>query len=71
MMIILAHGALGWADELIFLGIAVIFLGMMGITWVRSQSIEVDEGETQKTQPTPTRRKPKQKDEIPDHFKLD
>ncbi|MCY4147424.1 MAG: hypothetical protein OXE95_08960 [Chloroflexi bacterium] len=37
---ILAHGALGPYDELIFLGVAVAFLGMMGISWLRSQQIE-------------------------------
>ena len=34
---ILAHGALGDFDELIFLSIAAIFLIMMGIAWVRSR----------------------------------
>lgn len=34
---ILAHGALGEWDELIFLSIAAIFLIMMGIAWVRSR----------------------------------
>ena len=30
MPVILAHGALGPFDEIVFLGIAVVFLGMMG-----------------------------------------
>lgn len=34
---ILAHGALGEWDELVFLSIAAIFLIMMGISWVRSR----------------------------------
>ena len=34
---ILAHGALGEWDELVFLSIAAIFLIMMGIAWVRSR----------------------------------
>ncbi len=34
---ILAHGALGEWDELVFLSIAAIFLVMMGISWVRSR----------------------------------
>jgi hypothetical protein len=34
---VLAHGALGNWDEIIFLGIAVIFLAMMGISWLRSR----------------------------------
>ncbi|MDX2161609.1 MAG: hypothetical protein SF162_09810 [bacterium] len=35
---ILAHGALGPFDELIFIGISVIFLVMMGISWFISRS---------------------------------
>lgn len=34
---VLAHGALGDWDELVFLTIAGIFLVMMGIAWVRSR----------------------------------
>lgn len=37
MMVILAHGALGWYDELIFLGIIVIFTGFMFVSWFRSR----------------------------------
>jgi hypothetical protein len=33
----LAHGALGIWDEIIFLGIAVVFIVMMGISWFRSR----------------------------------
>jgi hypothetical protein len=39
---ILAHGALGWADELIFLGVIVAFLGMMGVAWFRSRNMDYD-----------------------------
>ena len=39
MPVILAHGALGPFDEIIFLSIAVVFLAMMGISWVRSQQL--------------------------------
>jgi hypothetical protein len=35
---ILAHGALGWWDDLIFLGIIVVFIGMMVFSWFRSRS---------------------------------
>ena len=42
MPVILAHGALGPFDEIIFIGIAVIFLGMMGVSWLRSQELEDD-----------------------------
>jgi hypothetical protein len=37
-----AHGALGWADELIFLGVIVVFLGMMGWSWFRSRGMDYD-----------------------------
>ncbi len=44
MPIILAHGALGPYDEIIFIGIALIFLAMMAVSWLRSQQLtdEVD-----------------------------
>lgn len=40
MPMIFAHGALGWFDELIFLGVAVIFIVMMGISWFRSRNMD-------------------------------
>jgi hypothetical protein len=40
--IVLAHGALGPWDEMIFLGIAAVFLVFMGISWVRSRAMEPD-----------------------------
>ena len=43
MTIILAHGALGWYDELVFLGIIVIFFGMMFISWFRSRGMDYEE----------------------------
>lgn len=39
----LAHGALGWYDELIFLGIAVIFLSMMIVSWFQTRMLEYDD----------------------------
>ncbi len=42
MPAILAHGALGPYDEIIFLGIAVVFLGMMGVSWLRSQQLDAE-----------------------------
>lgn len=39
MIVILAHGALGPFDEIIFVSIAIIFIVMMGISWVRSQGL--------------------------------
>ncbi|GAB5494560.1 MAG: hypothetical protein Phog2KO_47750 [Phototrophicaceae bacterium] len=43
MTIILAHGALGWYDELVFLGIIVIFFGMMFVSWFRSRGMDYEE----------------------------
>ncbi len=45
MPVILAHGALGPFDEIIFLSIAVVFLVMMGISWARSQELPDEESE--------------------------
>ena len=45
MPIILAHGALGPFDEIIFIGIAVIFVVMMVVSWLRSQALTEDESE--------------------------
>lgn len=39
---VVAHGALGPWDEVIFLGVAAVFLVFMGISWVRSRSMEPD-----------------------------
>jgi len=43
--ILLAHGALGVWDEVIFLSIAAIFFIMMGIAWVKSRNTTPDLGE--------------------------
>lgn len=45
MPVILAHGALGPFDEIIFLSIALVFLAMMGISWLRSQQLPDEEME--------------------------
>lgn len=45
-IIILAHGALGAFDEIIFVSIAVIFVGMMGVSWLRSQNLPDDDFDT-------------------------
>lgn len=45
MPVVLAHGALGPFDEIIFLSIAIVFLAMMGISWVRSQQLPEEETE--------------------------
>ena len=45
-IVILAHGALGNFDEIIFVSIAVIFVGMMGVSWFRSQQLSDDDPDT-------------------------
>jgi len=40
--ILLAHGALGNWDEIIFGGVAVIFLAFMALSWVQSRNTEPD-----------------------------
>ena len=64
--IILAHGALGPWDELMFLGVGAVFLVMMGISWVRSRNTppEIDESADPAAQPTPDA-------DAPDHFRLE
>jgi hypothetical protein len=39
---LLAHGAFGEWDELIFLGVVVIFIAIMGVVWVRSRNTEYE-----------------------------
>ncbi len=40
--LVLAHGALGWWDEIIFLGVIIVFLAIMGYSWVKSRSAALD-----------------------------
>lgn len=51
MLVFPAHGALGALDEVMFLAVVVIFVGMMAVSWMRSQS-DVDETESDTTAPT-------------------
>jgi hypothetical protein len=62
--ILLAHGALGPYDELIFLGVAVIFVVMMGVSWVRSRNTQPPIND-----PPPTRDAPES--DGPNHISLD
>jgi hypothetical protein len=59
---ILAHGALGVFDELIYLGIALLFVIIMAISWLRSRSAVVEKGTAGETH---------EAQEKADHFKLD
>lgn len=48
---LLAHGALGPWDELIFLSVFVIFIIIMGISWVRSRALGDDDLEEETVTP--------------------
>jgi hypothetical protein len=63
--VLLAHGALGPFDEIILIGVAVVFLIMMAISWMKSRSIAPDEDED--TLEPPASPTPDQ----PDRFRLD
>lgn len=61
-MLILAHGALGPWDEIIFVSVAVIFLVMMVLSWIKSRASEPDIADSDG---------PSQKDDsAPDHYRL-
>jgi len=43
---LLAHGNLGYWDELVFISIALIFIGMMAVSWWRSRQLDADLSES-------------------------
>jgi hypothetical protein len=45
MIVILAHGILGEWDELVFLGVIVIFLGVAFVSWFRSRSMDYEDAD--------------------------
>lgn len=71
LVVYLAHGALGWWDEFIFAGVAIIFLVMMGVSWVRSRSRtpDFDVARSQDSPADPARSATD--DEQSDRFRLD
>lgn len=62
--VVLAHGSLGSFDELIFLGVAIVFLVVMGISWVRSRMTQPDLDSQEDSASTP-------ETESSERFKLD
>jgi hypothetical protein len=66
---LLAHGALGIWDEMIFLGVVVIFVAMMGISWARSR-FNSDAIEDDAPAATPTTESPTPQPDG-EHFKLE
>lgn len=67
MLNLLAHGALGPWDEIIFLGVSAVFIVIMGISWVRSRNAEFDEDDPDSLAPTST----PDGNESPERFRLD
>lgn len=63
--VILAHGALGPYDDLIMIGVSVVFIVMMGFRWIKSRSNEADFDEAEETADAPANTSDK------DHFPLD
>jgi len=39
---LLAHGNLGYWDELVFVSVAIIFVGMMTVSWWRSRQMDAE-----------------------------
>lgn len=37
---VLAHGALGYWDEVVFIGVAVVFIAMMIVSWLRNRGTD-------------------------------
>lgn len=68
--IYLAHGALGYWDEVIFAGVAVLFLVMMGISWMRSLNQKPDDLENP---PDAAKHKHMEQtpEQAPDRFRLE
>ena len=65
MFTILAHGALGAWDEVIFASVAVIFVVMMAISFIKSRNIDPDADDPTETVFSTTEQ------DSPDHFRLD
>ena len=63
MPVILAHGALGSWDEVIYISIAAIFVGFMIISWFRSRNQVSDDEEEQVVEAPDV-------NQSPDRFKL-
>ena len=63
MPVILAHGALGSWDEVIYISIAAIFVGFMIVSWFRSRNQVSDDEEEQVVEAPDV-------NQSPDRFKL-
>lgn len=70
--VVLAHGALGAWDEIIFIGVIVIFLVLMGVSWFRSRALQpdFDEPPAVGSRPAPMNSSEQTADD-PDRFELE
>jgi hypothetical protein len=67
--VILAHGALGLFDEIIFIAAAVLFVALMGIAWWRARNdVVIDELADDSPADAPA---PPASTDSPDRFRLD
>ena len=65
MVVVLAHGSLGAFDEILYLGVAAIFVIMMGISWMRSRYQPPKLDDPAETPPAPNQ------SDAPEHFTLE
>jgi hypothetical protein len=72
MPVIMAHGALGAFDEVIFIAVGVTFAALMIVAWWRSRgdNIEADPEPPSVTDPSATLPEP-DAPKTPDRFRLD
>jgi hypothetical protein len=69
--ILLAHGALGPFDELLFILVGLVFVGLMVTAWIRSRNSAPDQDEaTPSADSTPATPADTSSNARPDHFPL-
>lgn len=69
--IVLAHGALGPFDELLFILVGVVFVGLMVLAWIRSRNSVPEETDAPADPPVvSTEPAGSPTDTRPDHFPL-
>jgi hypothetical protein len=67
--VVLAHGALGPFDELLFIVVGVVFVGLMVTAWIRSRNSPLDD-EPDAADPAPPGAADPTPDARPDHYPL-